>query len=42
MTLYLRKPMPDAVLVANKNKSQDVKTVVEYLKRKKLNNQKCF
>lgn len=24
--------MPDAVLVTNKNKSQDVKNIVEYLK----------
>ena len=28
--------MPDAVLVANKNKSQDVKKVVEYLKSKNI------
>ena len=28
--------MPDAVLVANKNRAQDVKKVVEKLKRKSI------
>ena len=34
--------MPDAVLVANKNKSQDVKKVVEYLKSKKISQSEIF
>ena len=34
--------MPDAVLVANKNKSQDVKKVVEYLKSKNISQSEEF
>ena len=34
--------MPDAVLVANKNKSQDVKKVVDYLKSKKISQSEMF
>lgn len=34
--------MPDAVLVANKNKSQDVKKVVEYLKSKNVQQSEKF
>lgn len=34
--------MPDAVLVANKNKSQDVKKVVEHLKSKKISQSEIF
>ena len=34
--------MPDAVLVANKNKSQDVKKVVEYLKSRMFLNRRIY
>ena len=34
--------MPDAVLVANKNKSQEIKTVVDYLKTKKIQQSEVF
>ena len=33
---------PDAVLIANKNKSQDVKKVVEYLKSKNISQSEMF
>ena len=34
--------MPDAVLVANKNKSQDVRGIVEYLKSQKIQQSELF
>ncbi len=34
--------MPDAVLVANRNKSQDVKRIVEYLKSKNVSQSEVF
>ena len=34
--------MPDAVLVANKNKSQDVKNIVEYLKLQNISQSEAF
>ena len=34
--------MPDAVLVAQRNKAQDVKKVVDYLKSKKVSQAEAF